>query len=193
MKRKLLPTAIAAISVMCLSITLGAYANSGICLFKKNSSSTKSLQHSIMYTEFSEVSFSQDELIQHSDLIVRGKIAELKETYRKEFKQKPGQPSVVADYSVYNFNVSEVISGKKINENTLNVVFLGTKPESIELNQENVYFLEKDKCIDGAYHLTSYTQGIYNILGQKLINKNCNLKFDKDDLKKKADSILNIK
>lgn len=134
---------------------------------------------------FSEEFLSENSLIEKSSSIVLGKIKERK--YKKTENKKPKESDaagIVWTYSVYTLEVKDIIDGKVPKK--IDIVFGGNKPEDIELNKEYVFFLEKDMIGDNSYHLTSYSQGVFEVQGDEYENKNTKMIFKKDSLLEKV-------
>lgn len=148
---------------------------------------------------FSELSLGEDKLIGKADVIVLGKLIKKKNAKTETIPaRKSGSANIVCTYSTYDFKANDIIVGNV--PEYIDIIFTGSdKPEDIELNKDYVLFLQKDIIGGNSYHLLSYSEGVFEVEKKNekqvtnaedndttFVNKNSNVKFNKDSLIKKV-------
>jgi hypothetical protein len=124
--------------------------------------------------KFNENLLSKDQLLSLSDYVVKGKFTKFKEKKMNTSNQKMENGDsfdFTIPYNIYNLEVIENLKGTPKSKK-IDVIFVGDKPDDINLNQEYILFLEKNTINKDKYvSLISYTQGFFEADTDTFSNK----------------------
>ncbi|NLB78344.1 MAG: hypothetical protein GX796_05725 [Clostridiaceae bacterium] len=113
-----------------------------------------------------------DEIIEESDLVVKGRIIESKERFKGKIQTKSSEGetvNVVVPYIVYSIEVIDYLKYKNAPQ-SLDLLLLDAKSEySPEISKEYVFCLKKNKKNEGSYSITNPTDGLLEFKEDNLI------------------------
>jgi hypothetical protein len=166
LKRKIIIGACTVVAIALFSTAYVCNINSESKASKDTSANTSLSKNNSVGADFSEVRYSQDDLIKNSGVVVRctfGGEKETKERTTMTTNTKGHKYSITALVTTYKMKLVESLKGSP--EKYIDVVTLGSGNEHLETGEVYVLFLNKNKSED-TYRLISYSQGL-NIVKQK--------------------------
>lgn len=179
------------ITVFCIVSIVSIFAFWGISKLPKTNASNRNISMSLSQ----DASYTEDNLVRDSVLIVRATAKNIKEKVSKAITSKNSdgkEVTVKLPYVVYNFEVNDYIKKdgdafKKIEVVVPDVVFDETQINFIEGTEYILYLYKAKDFSKNSYALTTYSSDIYEAVDNDNFKNIANYDVVKyDELKNKV-------